>query len=107
MQIFNLKIDKKKLVSFKKIELNQILAIYSSKISTGEWKDYSITFRNHYALFSIHKSFSFFPSFQIIKYGGKKKVSFSLFSEKKILIKSKSLKEVLNYFKKPKLKLIR
>ena len=55
----------RKIVSFKKQEINQIMEVYSKKISIGEWKDYSISFKNDHAIFSIHKSFKHAPSFQI------------------------------------------
>ena len=49
------------LVRFKKEEINLIMEVYSRKISTGEWKDYSISFQKNYAIFSIHKSFKYIP----------------------------------------------
>ena len=55
------------IVRFKKNEINQIMEIYSKKISTGEWKDYSISFQKNYAIFSIHKSFKLEPYYQIEK----------------------------------------
>ena len=33
------------LVRFKKEEINQIMEIYSKKISIGEWKDYLFVFK--------------------------------------------------------------
>ena len=39
------------IVRFKKNEINQIMEIYSKKISTGEWKDYSISFQKLRYLF--------------------------------------------------------
>ena len=61
------------IVRFKKNEINQIMEIYSKKISTGEWKDYSISFQKNYAIFSIHKSFKLEPYYQIEKKIYKKK----------------------------------
>ena len=55
------------IVRFKKNEINQIMEIYTKKISTGEWKDYSISFQKNYAIFSIHKSFKLEPYYQIEK----------------------------------------
>ena len=43
------------------------MEVYSQKISTGEWKDYSISFQKNYAVFSIHKSLKFIPYYQIKK----------------------------------------
>ena len=55
------------IVRFKKEEINQIMEVYSQKISTGEWKDYSISFQKNYAVFSIHKSLKLIPYYQIKK----------------------------------------
>ena len=55
------------IVRFKKEEINLIMEVYSQKISTGEWKDYSISFQKNYAVFSIHKSLKFIPYYQIKK----------------------------------------
>ena len=55
------------LVRFKKEEINQIMEIYSKKISIGEWKDYSISYNKDYAIFSIHRSIKQGSSFQIKK----------------------------------------
>ena len=38
------------IVRFKKEEINLIMDVYSRKISTGEWKDYSISFQKNYAI---------------------------------------------------------
>ncbi len=82
------------------------MSIYSEKIALNEWKDYSISFQTNYALFCIHKSFNINPSYKILKVSNKLPI-FSLLSEKNILKKSKSLRELLNYFKKPNLRLVR
>ena len=70
------KFHKKKLIRFKKDEINKIMEIYSKKISIGEWKDYSISFKNNYAIFSIHKSYKFGPTFEIKKNFSGRKVIF-------------------------------
>ena len=53
------------IVRFKKEEINLIMEVYSQKISTGEWKDYSISFKktmqfflsiSHLSLFLIIRS---------------------------------------------------
>ena len=94
------------LVRFKKEELNQIMEIYSKKISIGEWKDYSICFQTDCAVFSIHRSHRLDPLFQITK----KQLSknpFMLSTRNSIIVSSKKLKPLLSYLKKPNLKLVR
>ena len=105
MRILKLKTKKRKLIRFEKFEINKIMEIYSEKISSGEWKDYSICFRSNYALFCIHKSSFTEPTFEIIKNRNNNPI-FSLWSNSKLIRKSGSLSKILIYFQKPKLTLI-
>ena len=105
MRILKLKTKKRKLIRFDKLEINKIMEIYSRKISSGEWKDYSICFRSNYALFCIHKSAFNEPTFEIMKNKNKNPM-FSLWSNSKLIKKSESLSKILIYFKKPNLTLI-
>ena len=94
------------LVRFKKQEINQIMEIYSKKISIGEWKDYSICFQSDCAIFSIHRSYSLGPLFQITKNHFSKN-PFILSSRNSVIVSSKKLKPLLSYLKRPNLKLVR
>ncbi len=105
MRILQLKTKKKKLIRFDKFEINKIMEVYSRKISSGEWKDYSICFKTNYALFCIHKSSFTEPTFEIIKNKNNNPI-FSLWSNSKLITKSESLSKILIYFQKPKLTLI-
>ena len=96
----------KKIVRFKKQEINQIMEVYSKKISIGEWKDYSISFKNDHAIFSIHKSFTHAPTFQIKKNSNKKNY-YSLFSQNNIIKTSYNLKNLIKHLKRPSLKLVK
>ena len=77
------------LVRFKKEEINQIMEIYSKKISIGEWKDYSICFQTDCAIFSIHRSYSLGPLFQITKKHWSKN-PFMLSSRNSVIVSSKT-----------------
>ncbi|MAZ46899.1 MAG: hypothetical protein CMM98_04910 [Rickettsiales bacterium] len=94
------------LVRFKKEEINLIMEVYSRKISTGEWKDYSISFQKNYAVFSIHKSLKFVPFYQIKKKLLKKK-AYSLIHNNSIILYSNTLNVIVNHLRKPSLKLVR
>ena len=94
------------ILRFKKNEINQIMEIYSKKISTGEWKDYSISFQKNYAIFSIHKSFKLEPYYQIEKKYIKRKI-FTLIHRSSIIIYSDQLNKVINYLSRPNLRLVR
>jgi hypothetical protein len=43
---------KRKTVYFNRLELNQLLAVYSRHVIRGEWRDYAIDHRDGFALFS-------------------------------------------------------
>jgi len=94
------------IVRFKKEEINLIMEVYSRKISTGEWKDYSISFQKNYAIFSIHKSLKFAPHYQIKKNSLRKKV-FTLLHNNTIILYSNTLNVIINHLRKPSLKLVR
>ena len=94
------------IVRFKKKEINLIMEVYSRKISTGEWKDYSISFQKNYAIFSIHKSFKYIPYYQIKKNLLKRK-AYTLLHNNSIVLHSNTLNVIINHLKKPSLKLVR
>ena len=57
---------------FSKYELNLILSCYSSGVSRGKWKDYSINFNRHEAIFCFYKHTLSSPELALIKYKIKK-----------------------------------
>ena len=99
-------LKKSKIIRFKKKEIHEIMELYSKKISIGEWKDYSITFQKSYAVFAIHRSFKHGPSLEIKK-NHRNDSFFTLSSQNNILTSSRSLRKVINYLKKPYLKLVK
>ena len=94
------------IVRFKKEEINLIMEVYSQKISTGEWKDCSISFQRNYAVFSIHKSLKFVPYYQIKKNFSKNK-GYTLIQNNSIVLYSNTLNVIVNHLRKPSLKLVR
>ena len=95
----------KKPAIFEKREIYKIMELYSKKISIGEWKDYSISFNNEYAIFSIYRSLKYGSSFQIKKIR-RRKVYILTFQNKTLTV-SNSLNKVINFLKKPNLRLIK
>ena len=92
---------------FSKYELNLILSCYSFGVVKGKWKDYSISFKNNYAIFSIHKSYKFGPTFEIKKNFSRENF-YTLTSQNNVVLASSSnLENVINYLKKPDLRLIK
>ena len=94
------------IVRFSKEEINSIMEIYSQKIAIGEWKDYSICFHRNFALFCIHKSYLVSPEFEILK-KNQGTNQYILSRRKRVIIRSESLKKVLQYLKRPSLMLVR
>ncbi len=97
---------KSKIIRFKKEEIHQIMELYSKKITIGEWKDYSISFQNTCATFSIHRSFKLGPCLEIKK-NFKKESIFTVSSQNNIIASSKSLRKIISHLKKPYLKLVK
>ena len=95
----------KKPAIFEKGEIYKIMELYSKKISIGEWKDYSISFNNEYAIFSIYRSLKYGSSFQIKKIR-RRKVYILTFQNKTLTV-TNSLNKVINFLKKPNLRLIK
>ena len=99
------KLKNKRFVGFQKREIHTIMELYSKKISIGEWKDYSISYNKDYAIFSIHRSIKQGSSFQIKKI--KKKNTYVLIYQNTTLAISSSLLNIVNYLKKPVLRIIK
>ena len=94
---FSKYIKEKEKITFSKKDLNSIISVYSQKVSSGIWKDYSINFEKNYAEFSIYKHTYASPEFSIIK---NKKQIFAIYSKNQELKKSKYIKDILNVLKK-------
>ena len=52
---------------FDRNELNQLLSLYSRRVSTGEWRDYAIDQSNARAVFSVFRHTHDRPIFSIAK----------------------------------------
>src|SRR5471030_3186023 len=59
----------RKTIYFNRIELNQLLAVYSRHVIRGEWRDYAIDHRVGFALFSVFRHSQEGPAFSIMKSG--------------------------------------
>ncbi len=54
-------------VSFDRIELGQILAIYGRMVAAGEWRDYGISALREVAVFSIFRRAAENPLYRVEK----------------------------------------
>jgi len=58
-------------VFFSRQELNQLLSLYSRRVSSGEWRDYAIDHNSGRAIFSVFRHSHDSPLFAIAKQRGK------------------------------------
>lgn len=54
-------------VFFDRQELRKILALYSTRVARGEWRDYAIDMRDNLAAFSVFRHSRDWPLFVIAK----------------------------------------
>lgn len=87
-------------ISFNREELNQLLALYSRRVTRGEWKDYAIDQGAGMAVFSVFRRADDHPLFAIAKIaeGRNAKGGYVLFSGCRILKKSRTIRGVLAAF---------
>ena len=85
---------------FNRTELGQILAIYSTRVASGEWRDYTIDHLPDIALFSIFRHTHETPVYIVEKQQRYPTESpkFTLRDRSKILFKSSSMQEITRYF---------
>ena len=64
---FQARNKKKRCIYFNRLELNQLLSIYSQRVIAGEWKAYAIDHGDGAALFSVFLHAKAQPLYSIIK----------------------------------------
>ncbi|TVQ83052.1 MAG: DUF2794 domain-containing protein [Micavibrio sp.] len=89
-------------VTFNKHELGQILSVYGTRVSKGEWKDYALDCTGDSAMFSIFRHSNEKPAFVVSKTVGrghmKRQARYSVMMEGKTVSHSNSLLEALEVF---------
>jgi len=96
-------------IFFNKKELGEILNIYGSMVSKGEWKDYAIFINKNVVGFDIYRKANEKPLFQIIK-NLKSKIGqkYQLKDQQgKIIKNSDELKNIISILNKKNLRLIK
>ena len=89
---------RRKLVVFERSELGQLLNLYSTRVASGEWRDYAIDFRQGMAMFSIFRHTAEQPLFAIAKVpsqGG-----YMVYNGPRKLAHGDSLEDVLTIFER-------
>ena len=89
----------KKPYYFSRTELSTILSTYSAKVALGDWRDYALDHSSEAASFSIYKHANETPVLIIEKRRLRTNSNplFLLHGRHKTLLKSNSLKRVINY----------
>ena len=85
---------------FNRNELGQILATYSTRVASGEWRDYAIDHFPSIAVFSIFRHTHETPLYIVEKLQRYPTESpkFTLRDRSKILCKGGSMREIIRYF---------
>jgi hypothetical protein len=96
-----------KQVCFDRLELNQLLSLYSRRVRGGEWKDYAIGHGDGMAAFSVFRNSSDRPLFTVIRYapGTHRNGDYLLCSGRRRIKRGATLGDVLASFDRP-LKLV-
>ncbi len=94
---------------FNRKELGEILNLYGSMVSKGEWKDYAIYISKNIVGFDIYRKATEKPLYQIIKnLKPKKNQKFTVKDQfGKIIKYSDQLSAVLNIIQKKNIKLVK
>jgi len=88
---------------FTRIELNQLLGLYSRNVARGIWRDYAIDHRDGQALFSVFRHTHENAAYTIVKSigtgPGSGQVEFAVLRGRQRLRAARSLPEALEYFR--------
>ena len=87
---------------FSRTELSHILATYSARVASGDWRDYALDHMDGVALFSIFRHTHETPLFVIEKKQRhpKEKPQFILRDRSRILCRSNNVSDVTGHFSK-------
>jgi hypothetical protein len=80
---------------FDRSELSQILAIYSTQVARGEWRDYAIDSAVGLAMFSVFRHACDRALYAVAKLRGPRGVEYCLFAGPQRLVRSGALSDVL------------
>lgn len=94
---------RKQRVYFDQAELRSLLAVYSERVATGEWRDYAIDFNGPIAVFSIFRHTHETPIYAIAKRRNGKHDEFIVRSSGQTLKRSRDLSEALKTLDRPRL----
>jgi hypothetical protein len=90
-------------IYFDRVELSQLLQLYSGRVATGEWRDYAIDHGVGIAVFSIFRHTLERPLFAIVKTqgAGKGGADYTVFTGRQKLARATTLRDALTVFDRP------
>lgn len=80
---------------FTRGELSALLGLYSSRVISGEWRDYAIDHAMGLALFSVFRHTMDRPLYTIAKTAGPRGTEFALFDGRRRLKRSAALTDII------------
>lgn len=87
-------------VYFDRGELSQLLAVYSERVSRGEWRDYAIDHTAGAAMFSVFRHSHDRPLYAIAKIAVPRGTEYAVFDGRRRLARTSTLGEALAVFDK-------
>ena len=92
---------KHRTVYFTRLELNQLLGLYSRHVARGVWRDYAIDHRDGMAQFSVFRHTHEAAAYRIVKTapGAARPAEFTVHSGRQRLRVSASLADALDFFR--------
>ena len=85
-------------VFFDRSELAQLLAIYSDRVSRGEWRDYAVDHAVGVAMFSVFRHSHDRPLYAIAKVQSQRGTEYAVFDGRHRLAHAPLLSDVLSVF---------
>jgi hypothetical protein len=97
-------------VTFNRLELNQILSIYGRRVAEGEWRDYAIDMLRDRAVFSVFRGTAEAPLYRIEKNPrfSRRQGAYSVIAATGLILKrGHDLCRVLRVFERRRLELVK
>lgn len=101
LQIAKYRRKGRRLVTFNRQELRQLLDVYSRRVASGEWKDYAIDHNSGTAVFSIFRHTFDTPLFAVAKRPNGQRCDYLVMSGCEQIKQGSSMDEVLSVFERP------
>lgn len=93
-------------IFFDRSELSQLLALYSTHVAEGDWRDYAIDHSSGIAVFSVFRHTHDRALFSIAKIPQPRGIEFAVFDSNRRIARSSSLMDAIDCLRRPRLKVI-